>query len=282
MILYGRSDNGPFTFNNSAEIQAAGGASGGAGQHAIYIYNSVAGALRPIIINNGAIRGGGGGGGKGGTGGAGGKGGVTTWTYEGYPGVLVAGDKIWTKFGPATGNGSQTVFWDKVSIFGTGGVASGATTATSGQWTYFKGDFSFTNFGNNYYEVYRGYTITTTYNGGAGGAGGAGGQGQGYNDAETAGAAGAAGANPAAPSTGGTGGTGGKGGTGGDWGAKGGTGATGGTGGTGTGTGATAGSAGTAGVAGGAAGYSIYAVTPWGYSNPGINNGPYGGGVANS
>ena len=74
LVIYGRSV-GPFTFTNNAEIQGGGGAgNSGGGQHAVYIYNTVAGPNRPIFVNGtgGKVRGGGGGGGKGGTGGTGG------------------------------------------------------------------------------------------------------------------------------------------------------------------------------------------------------------------
>lgn len=291
LVIYGRQNNGPFTFTNNSEIQGAGGAANsGAGQHAVYIYNSENASQpnRPIIVNNGAIRGGGGGGGKGGTGGTGGQGYYDTpYTAQEGP-VYDPSSYYWYT---TTGAGNDVVRWANSTVYSAVNIAASVVV---GGITYFRHTLrSTTTSGGGYqphtnpeptyyhrkYEIYRQYPASsrTITNGGVGGAGGNGGQGIGYNDPNTAGVAGANGAGGGTNA--GAGGKGGTGGTGGGWGAAGGTGATGATGPTGNYSG---GAGGAAGSGGGAAGYSIYAASKWGYANYGTNNGLYGGGVANT
>jgi hypothetical protein len=273
-IIYARQNNGPFSFVNNHEIQGAGGAANsGAGQHAIYIYNSenASYANRPIIINNYAIRGGGGGGGVGGKGGTGGAGFYNTTPQDG-PAYSTAAP-IYAAQYQGTPNTSQ-YYWNGSTVYN---AAGNTNPVTVGIYTYYRGTLR-QNATVMQWEIYRTHVVQNNTSGGAGGAGGAGGQGIGYNDPNTGGAAGAAGA--VGGTNAGRGGTGGTGGTGGSWGANGNTGATGATGADGNAAGGP--TAGLGGAAGGAAGYSIYAATKWGYANYNTNNGPYGGGVANS
>jgi hypothetical protein len=288
-VITGRS-TGPFTFTNNSTIDGAGGAAssgaGNYGQRAIHIAGNASGVNRPIIVNNGTIRGGGGGGGKGGTGGTGGTGYTQAWTYENYNGGAgvdagdIPGPEAYTWTVQNNGTGNSTVWYADVNKFGVGGVPAGLTSIAHGDgYTYFKGSFVFSGGGSNHYHgVYRGYLVTSTHPGGAGGAGGNGGRGQGYDSVNQVGAAGAAGANGGTNA--GKGGTGGAGGSGGAWAAGGITGGTGGTGVTGNYTG---GAAGTAGFGGGAAGQAIYAdpagPAQWGLINNGTITGIINAGV---
>ena len=293
LVIYGRSV-GPFTFTNASRIEGAGGQpNSGAGQHAVYIYNTFA-AFKPVFINNagGLVRGGGGAGGIGGTGGTGGP------THY-----------IWYEPGPTNGNysyarsstayrigsnGQHAVWW--------GGTLLYAAQASPGwPWVPAPGNVLYT-YGtlieNSYPEAsvnYNGYSMRRQIGydsgyGGAGGGGGNGGRGQGYNSAQASGVLGALGAagwavNQAGNLLTGSGGRGGTGGTGGTWGNAGGTGNTGATGNTGTSSVPPGPTAGAGGAAGGAGGYAVYAAAncPWTFThNGGSYNGIIGGETAPS
>jgi hypothetical protein len=290
-IIYGRQNNGSFLFQNNSEIQGGGGApNSGAGQHAIYLYNSENASYdnRPIIHNHGAIRGGGGAGGVGGTGGTGGPGYYDTpYTAQEGP----AYDKSTYRWMTDSG-GTDTAIWAGTLV---GSATTLANPFANGAYTYYRHTLREQNsygggspgpheppnptYWKSYYEIYRQYTAysRTITSGGGGGAGGNGGRGIGYNSPNQGGSGGSPGAGGQAYA--GSGGYGGTGGTGGSWGAVGNTGNTGAT---GNGGNYGGGYGGAAGAGGGAAGYSIYAASKWGYWSPGTNNGPYGGGVANS
>ena len=282
LVIYGRSNGGTFTFTNNNEIQGAGGLpNSGSGQHAVYIYNTLSGANRPIFINNYAVRGGGGAGGIGGTGGTGGQG---YYNYTVDSGLTYARNSYDCAYDDHANR--TTFYWAGGAQVGVGG---NVTAAASGIYTYYRGglveqinsDF-YGGQGHVYqytihtyhYQCKQTYTATAYTSGGGGGGGGNGGRGIGYNSPNQGGAGGAGGAPPGTNA--GWGGTGGTGGTGGSWGAAGNTGNTGATGGSGNYTG---GSGGAAGAAGGSGGYSIYAASPWGFTNNNTINGLYGGGV---
>jgi hypothetical protein len=271
-VIYGRLTYGSFTFTNNGEIQAAGGASNSAaGQHAIYFYSTSSGANRPIVVNNGAIRGGGGAGGQGGTGGAGGTGFYYSTGQEG-PFYSITGTKYYVTYFT-----NSAVQWTWAStMLGQTGSGQGPS-AVFGAYTYYRHTFRQTISTTNYYEIYRQWQVTNYTGGGAGGVGGAGGKGIGYGSPNTNGAAGAGGA--AGSTNAGAGGQGGQGGWGQTWGTQGNTGATGAA---GAGGNAAGGLGGAAGAAGGAGGYSLYAPdsTPWGLVNNGTLNGATGGGTA--
>ena len=289
LVIYGRMDIGPFTFTNNHEIQAGGGATTGAGgQHAVYIYNTVAGANRPIFVNNYAVRGGGGAGGQGGVGGQGGAGTYTITVYDPASGYyytnngakefIESGDRMWKRH-----DGASDYF-----AYGWLGTLStqirtpaGTTSHVQGIYTYERGAQKTSyqnpdNYENDYlYEIRRHSQQAQATTGGAGGAGGAGGRGIGWNAANQGGVLGVAGV--AGGTNAGAGGQGGQGGTGGSWGLAGASGATGNIGGAGN---AGSGLGGGAGGAGGAGGYSIYAASPWGLINNNTLNGLYGSGAA--
>jgi hypothetical protein len=285
LVIYGRSV-GPFTFTNNAEIQGCGGAANsGAAQHACYIYNTVAGANRPIIVNNGAIRGGGGGGGKGGTGGTGGA--CHYVTYVPASGTSYARDSTCWRVGS---NSLTYVAWGGTARYGPGAAPGQGFLNPGGDlgiaWftdsvlreTYAAGGVNYNGYGVRYQQG------THSPAGGAGGAGGNGGAGQGYNnltaDAGLAGANGAAGGNyGSGGGYAGTGGKGGTGGTGGAWGTVGNTGNTGATGGLGSSSdaGNIQPTGGAAGAAGGAKGFAISAASPWGLAVTGTLSGSYTG-----
>jgi hypothetical protein len=269
LVIYGRS-TGPFTFTNNNEIQAAGGApNSGAGQHAVYIYHTTAGANRPIFINNYAVRGGGGAGGVGGGGGTGGQGYYQVLNQEGP--AFARNSTAWNT---ATG-GTTDIWWAGARLLNTTNLG-GATSWASGGYTYYRSTYVGMNFKRQEYYIYRQWYSNVVTGGGGGGAGGNGGRGIGWNSPNQGGAGGAPGAGGGTNA--GAGGTGGTGGTGGSWGAPGATGGTGAGGGYGNYSGW--GSAGGGGGGGGAGGYSIYADGPWGLINNNTLNGPYGGGVA--
>jgi hypothetical protein len=256
---------GGFSFVNNSEIQGAGGATTSAvGQHALRIQNTAAGANRPIITNNAAIRGGGGAGGKGGTGGTGG-GGVyyTTSATEG---------PVWQSSPPIyqfnSHPSSGRIDWNGAALVT--GINGTVASYYIAPYTYYRGSLG----PGQTYSCYvsRNQQITNNTNGGAGGAGGNGGRGIGYGAANAAGVAGAAGA--AGGTNAGAGGKGGTGGTGQTWGTTGNTGATGATGATGNRTG---GVAGAAGAAGGAGGDAISAASPWGLAVTGTLSGSWSG-----
>ena len=272
LVIYGRNGNGPFTFTNNSEIQGGGGVpNSGAGQHAIYIYNSGSVyANRPIIINNWGIRGGGGAGGVGGTGGTGGTGYYVGTGQEG-PTYSTSPQYYWRR-----DQYNAHVFWNGIVFSDPNSNATSGTYTPTGH-TYYRHTLRTVASPNYYYEIYRQFP-TNIYTGGAGGgAGGNGGRGIGYNSPNQGGLGGAGGGNNGGNS--GWGGTGGTGGTGGSWGENG---QTGGTGGAGQNANAGGGGAGYGGAAGGAAGYCVYADSAWGFVNYNTINGPYGGGVANS
>lgn len=297
LVIYGRQNNGPFTFTNNSEIQGAGGAANsGAGQHAVYIYNSenAVYANRPIIVNNYAIRGGGGGGGKGGTGGTGGRGYYDT-AYTAWEPSETGEYFTENSYGlraQRSGTGSQSFPYSWRYEWFWGGYLGGSTANNTGSIpnppasagfsgiTYYRASTQIASTGRYWYGIRRSYpsTYRTITAGGGGGAGGNGGRGIGYNSANQGGNTGAGGA--AGGTNAGAGGQGGTGGTGGSWGAVGNTGNQGAGGGYGNYDGW--GPAGALGTTGGAAGYSIYAATKWGLVNNNTLNGPTGGGVANS
>ena len=290
LVIYGRAV-GPFTFTNNAEIQGYGGAANsGAGMHAVYIYNTVGGANRPIFVNgiNGKVRGGGGGGGKGGTGG---RGGATHYLiYEpGSPAQTSTSYARNSTTWKITGAPVYSLIWGGTTVYSAGSSPSNGQNI--GGIAYWTDSVLRETYAEGPYNV-NGYGLRRTIGadsgaGGLGGAGGNGGAGQGYNnitqDAGVAGANGAAGA--AAGNWGsmtGSGGKGGTGGTGGIWGSAGATGNVGATGNSGSSPVPPQATAGAAGVAGGAAGYAIYAAasSPWGFTNSGTINGSTGGGTA--
>lgn len=286
LVIYGRTV-GPFTFINNSNIQGCGGnANSGAGQHAVYINNSEAGANRPIFINNvgATVAGGGGGGGQGGTGGRGGA--TSHITYSPGPGntqyTYSRGMSNWR-----TGsNAVTTIFWSAAAVY-TGAAPSNPWV--SGANAYYtngvaRETYDVSGVTCTGHEIRRQATASSTA-GGLGGAGGNGGKGQGYNSAKTNGVAGAVGSAGTAYGSGGawssgSGGTGGTGGNGGSFGSAGVAGNTGATGNPGTTSVAPLPTAGSAGSPAGASGYSIYAMTPWGLTNSGTLLGLTGGGVA--
>jgi hypothetical protein len=283
LVIYGRA-NGPFTFTNNSNIEGAGGVTTGqAGQHAVYIYNTVAGANRPIVINagGGQIRGGGGAGGTGGTGGTGGSGSV----YTDQPGPTL-NDYTYSRnvytYKVDSGSG-YTIIWAGATVYGPRGGNPGNPTGLIGGWWYYIGSLAET-YAEAPYNV-NGYTVRRSMNtlfspGGPGGAGGAGGRGVGYGQSNLPGSTGAAGG--AGNSYCGSGGQGGTGGTGGTFGNAGATGNTGLTGNAGSQmqTGQAGPTVGAAGAAGGAAGNAVYAATPWGWTNNGTISGVINAGVA--
>jgi len=289
LVFYGRQDNGPCSFTNNSEIQGAGGApNSGAGQHAVYVYNSENARYeyRPIIYNTYAIRGGGGAGGIGGTGGTGGQGYYDYGVDSGYAYAKQSYDMY---YNDQPGTNRTFTYWAGGSQ---GSVAGNVTSMAIGQYTYYRNALRLTESFDYYggqghvyqytYHIYhyecRQYYVARAYtNGGGGGGGGNGGRGIGYNSPNQGGNGGAPGAG--GDTNAGSGGYGGTGGTGGSWGANGNTGNTGATGNSGNWAG---GSGGAAGAGGGAAGYCVYAATKWGFSNTNTLNGPYGGGVGNS
>jgi hypothetical protein len=276
LVIYGRQDNGPFTFTNNSEIQGAGGApNSGAGQHAVYIYNSenASYANRPIIINNYAIRGGGGAGGVGGQGGTGGQG-YYNYTAQDGPTYQTWGYDLVERTGGS--HGICDIYWAGSLIYDQ--YQPPFPPIGIGGYTYYQGAVQIDQGGGaGHYAIYRQYTATQYTGGGGGGAGGNGGRGIGYNSPNQGGNGGAPGAGGSTNA--GSGGYGGTGGTGGSWGENG---QTGGTGATGNGGNAGGGSPGAGGGGGGAAGYCVYAATKWGFANNNTLNGPYGGGVANT
>ena len=278
LVIWGR-DVGPFTFTNNNNIDGAGGAANsGVGQAAIYIYNTVAGANRPIINNaaGGRIRGGGGGGGQGGTGGTGGAG--TYMVYEPGPTVSqhsYARDAYMWRLGS---DGTFYLMWGGAGLHYGANPGNPVVFGSIAYGTNYTKQESYSVSGVNYdsYPIRRNYS-TTTGAGGAGGAGGNGGRGQGYNQTLASGSNGAAGgAGAVSPS--GAGGAGGLGGAGGNWGLGGGTGNGGASGVGGLGGGGLPGpTAGAAGAAGGAAGAAISAASPYGFNFGGTYNGALAG-----
>jgi hypothetical protein len=284
MIIYARQNNGPCTFTNNSEIQGAGGApNSGAGQHAIYLYNSenASYANRPVIINNYAIRGGGGAGGIGGTGGTGGQGYTQAWSWDPADTSYVYARNSYCFQGHQVTGGYWRLYWGGALQVHSTSATSPPATYDYGGWTYEKGSLreqQGVSGGTDYwYQLRRRTLVTNYYGGGAGGGGGNGGRGIGYNSPNQGGNGGAPGAG-GGPNAG-SGGYGGTGGTGGSWGEAGQTGATGAT---GNGGNSTGGAAGAGGAAGGAAGGSVYAATQWGFANNNTAQGPWWYGVGNS
>ena len=291
LVIYGRSV-GPFTFNNKSRIEGAGGApNSGAGQHAIYMYNTSA-AFKPLFLNSpgGAVRGGGGAGGVGGTGGQGGNTGYVVYEPGPYQSTYYYTRDV-TCYRISSGS-QYAVFWGGPAIY-VAQASPGWPWQSDANTLYMYGPLAEQNVPGgpvnyNYYQMRRQYGATSGY-GGAGGAGGNGGRGQGYNLSQQSGVMGTLGSpgwvvtTPPAPAhstgSGGRGGTGGSGGTWGNGGSTGNVGATGNSGSSGSGLG------GAAGAAGGAGGYSIYVAAdcPWSLSNAGGTiQGTYGGGTAPS
>lgn len=281
LVIYGR-DVGPFTFTNLGHICGAGGITNGqAGQHAIYIYNSVAGVNRPIVINGsgGWISGGGGAGGDGGTGGRGGDG--YGFTYQPGPSssnyLYVRDSTTWR----LDSNAVLNIIWYG-GVYYTGPSVGSPYPASGWNWYYGTLQESY-QIGS---VAYNGYSVRCDQkilgSGGAGGAGGTHGIGVGYNQNYTSGAAGAAGGAPS-NSYAASGGTGGRGGDGayslGTAGATGTTGSGGLSSTSGWQAGQTGPQPGTNGTPGGAAGYAIYAATPFGWTNNGVVDGLVGGAV---
>jgi hypothetical protein len=266
-ILYGGL--APFTFTNNSEIQGGyGPANAGAGQHAIYLYNSTA-SSRITVINNYGIRGGGGGGGAGGAAGAGGPG-YYYYTAQEVPGYQPNVYHIAYRTGGA--HGIVYIYWGGLIY---SGYMPPQPPMAVGAYTYYQNARQDAGGSNQDWSIYRQWTATAYTSGGGGGGGGYGGNGAGYGVNNAGGGAGAAGA-PGGVNAG-AGGAGGIGGTGGYFGANGNTGNTGATGAGGNNGG---GGGGVAGAAGGPGGYCVYAASVWSFANYNTINGPYGGGVA--
>ena len=240
---------GGIVSGNGGLGSTAVGAAGAAGGAAINVLPNV--TKKALLINNGIIRGGGGGGGKGGTGGQGGGGSYGYTAQEGpfFQDNVYQFDRRIVASGQGGSAVGNRVVWDGVTVFPL--AASDRTAITVGNYTYYRGAFSYQTSGWERYAVYRTYAATAYTSGGAGGIGGDGGRGIGWDGARANGASGAAGA--AGGQNAGTGGTGGAGANGGDWGAAAVSAAVGGSGSAGNNGAGLAGSAGSASGAGGRA-----------------------------